>query len=247
MSRIREQLIPKIKALCGVPTLRSLAPTTPRPVAKRPLATTAAPARPNRIDIVAIGVSTGGPNALGEVLPKLPADFPVPIVVVQHMPPVFTKLLADRLNNNSAIDVSEATAGDRLRPGSAWLAPGDFHMTVTKDAVGARLHLNQATPENSCRPAVDPLFRSVVSAYKGNVLAVIMTGMGHDGLRGCEGVVEAGGTVYIQDQATSVVWGMPGAVASAGIAQRALPLTQIASEIVKTVQASRAAAAMKVS
>jgi two-component system chemotaxis response regulator CheB len=192
-------------------------------------------------------VSTGGPNALAEVLPKFPAGFPVPIVIVQHMPPVFTKLLADRLNTASAITISEAKAGDKIGPGGAWLAPGDYHMMISKDALGARLQLNQGTPENSCRPAVDPLFRSAVTAYKNNVLAVVMTGMGHDGLHGCEAVIEAGGSVFIQDQATSVVWGMPGAVASAGIANRVLPLEQIAPEIVKTVQASRAAAALKVS
>jgi two-component system chemotaxis response regulator CheB len=191
------------------------------------------------VDVVAIGTSTGGPNALAEVFADLPADFPVPIVVVQHMPPTFTRLLAERLTARSPIRVEEGRTGGVLRPGHAWLAPGDFHMTVARDGLAVRVGLNQGPPENSCRPAADSLFRSAAAAFGPNVLAVVLTGMGQDGLRGCEAVRAAGGQVIAQDEATSVVWGMPGFVARAGLADRVLPLGLVAPEIVRRVKAGR--------
>src|SRR4029077_12411874 len=135
---------------------------------------------PPPIEIVAIGTSTGGPNALAEVLPRIPHEFPVPIVVVQHMPPIFTRLLAERLASRSAIPVAEGSANIVLSPGHAWIAPGNFHMRVIRAGVSWRLDLNQAPQENSCRPAVDVLFRSVAVAYGAHVLGVVMTGMGSD-------------------------------------------------------------------
>jgi two-component system chemotaxis response regulator CheB len=231
--RIRAELIPKIKALCGVKPSKPL----PLPVALPPLKVRA---RTNpRIEIVAIGTSTGGPNALAEVLPRIPSDFPVPIVVVQHMPPIFTRLLAERLTSHSAIRVEEGSAGVVLSPGHAWIAPGDFHMKVVRAGVVWRLDLNQGPQENSCRPAVDVLFRSVASACGANVLGVVMTGMGSDGVRGAQDIRDAGGYVIIQDEASSVVWGMPGLVHASGLDDAAYPLDQLAEQITRRVLQSR--------
>lgn len=225
---IREQLVPAIKEL--VPSRRS---PEPRTVASSPFAPTE---KPHRVDVIAIGVSTGGPNALHEVFRTLPGDLPVPIVLVQHMPPMFTKLLADRLTAAGKVPVEEATSGKFLEPGRALIAPGDFHMTVARDGVRVRALLNQNDPECSCRPAVDPLFRSVAKVYGEHVLAVIMTGMGQDGLKGCQVIRSAGGRVVVQDESTSVVWGMPGSVAKAGLADRVLPLSMLSGEIVRRVR-----------
>lgn len=187
------------------------------------------------MQILAIGASTGGPNALSDVFSKLPRDLPVPIVLAQHMPPMFTRLLAERLTSKFAIPVSEGTPGAVLRPGQAYIAPGDHHMIVVREGTQTRIQLNQEPPENSCRPAVDVLFRSVAKTHGGNVLAVVLTGMGQDGLRGCELIREAGGQVLVQDEASSVVWGMPGSVARAGLADKILPLDMIGDEIVRRV------------
>jgi two-component system chemotaxis response regulator CheB len=192
------------------------------------------------IEIVAIGTSTGGPNALAEVLPRIPNDFPVPIVIVQHMPPMFTRLLAERLASRSAILVEEGREGAILTPGHAWIAPGDFHMKVIRVGLGYCLNLNQAPQENSCRPAVDVLFRSVAAAYGAHVLGVVMTGMGSDGVRGAQVIRDAGGDVIIQDEASSVVWGMPGLVHASGLADAAYPLNHLACEITRRVLQSRA-------
>jgi two-component system, chemotaxis family, protein-glutamate methylesterase/glutaminase len=233
IAAVRTELIPKIKVLCAgrSPKLKTLPPPHPavsvQPRSKRP------------IEIVAIGTSTGGPNALAEVLPHIPKDLPVPIVVVQHMPPIFTRLLADRLASQSQIAVAEGVAGVALTPGRAWIAPGNFHMTVASVGVNRRLELNQNPPEHSCRPAVDPLFRSVAAVYRANVLAVVMTGMGSDGVLGAQQIREAGGEVIIQDEASSVVWGMPGLVYAAGQADAVYPLAQLAPEITRRVWQNR--------
>lgn len=235
LETVRQDLIPKIKALAGrhqvPPPATALRPQPVRPAPRPAAALASAAAR--GIEILTIGVSTGGPNALAELMPALPASFPVPIVIVQHMPPMFTRLLAERLNAQSALTVVEGQAGMKLQPGWAYIAPGDFHMLVERKATGAALTLNQAPPENSCRPAVDVLFRSVVEQYHAQTLGVILTGMGQDGLRGCELIREAGGQVVVQDEQTSVVWGMPGFVARAGLADRVLPLNMIAPELVR--------------
>lgn len=203
-----------------------------------------------RIEILAIGTSTGGPNALAEVIPRLPKEFPIPTVIVQHMPPLFTRLLAERLNAQSKLPVKEAEPGKPVGPGEVWIARGDYHMTVNQRGTGVVLQLNQEAPENSCRPAVDVLFRSVAQTYGANVLAVVMTGMGSDGARGAAHIREAGGEILVQDESTSVVWGMPGAVVSSGLADKIYPLPEISGEIVKRVEASRrrlgAASAMHV-
>ncbi|MBX2862919.1 MAG: chemotaxis protein CheB, partial [Leptolyngbyaceae cyanobacterium MAG.088] len=187
------------------------------------------------IKIVAIGVSTGGPNALTTLFSALPHPFPVPIVIVQHMPPLFTKRLAERLTTQGAIPVLEGDTNCRLQPGKAWIAPGNFHMVVERQGTEVMLQLHQAPPENSCRPSVDVLFRSVTKAYGGSTLGLILTGMGQDGLHGCESIREVGGQVFVQDEASSVVWGMPGIVAQAGLANQVLPLEQMADAIMQRV------------
>jgi len=233
IERIRAELIPKIKALCGSVPLKLPALAAHRPAPKVRAQTN------SRIEIVAIGASTGGPNALAEILPRIPGDFPVPIVVVQHMPPIFTRLLADRLASHSAIPVQEGCTGTVLQPGHAWIAPGNFHMKVMREGLNCRLDLNQAPPENSCRPAVDVLFRSVAAACGAHVLGVVMTGMGSDGVLGAQDIREAGGNVIIQDEASSVVWGMPGLVHAAGLDDAAYPLDRLAPEITQRVLHSR--------
>lgn len=241
IERIHADLIPKIKALCArktpkAPRVAPAAAVTAPSIAPRPRPR---PGIRQPIQIVAIGTSTGGPNALAEVLPKIPKDFPVPIVAVQHMPPLFTKMLADRLASRANIPIDEGIPDATLAPGHAWLAPGNFHMTVKRSGVSWRLALNQEPPENSCRPAVDVLFRSVASAFGPNALAVVMTGMGSDGLIGAKKISDAGGQVIIQDEPSSVVWGMPGAIYNAGVADAAYPLNQLAAEITRRVLDSR--------
>jgi len=228
--RVREELIRKIKSLCAARVPR------PQPGALPVLA----PSQPQgRIDVVAIGTSTGGPNALTALLPQFPADFPVPIVIVQHMPALFTRLLADRLNVLTRLQVHEGKEGQKLQPGEVWIAPGDFHMTVARKGIDFVLGINQNPQENSCRPAVDVLFRSVAQSYGANVLAVVLTGMGADGTRGSEAIRKAGGDVMVQDEASSVVWGMPGNIVAARLTDSIYPLDSIAPEVVRRVAMRR--------
>jgi len=239
---IQAELIPKIKALCPATLSKPKTQPTQRPAAPLPRTRLKQP-----VEIVAIGTSTGGPNALAEVLPRIPRDFPVPIVVVQHMPPIFTHLLAQRLAKQSKIPVAEGRAGENLTAGHVWIAPGDFHMTVARAGVHWRLDLKQEPPRHSCRPAVDVLFRSVATVFGGNVLGVVMTGMGSDGVLGAQQIREAGGEVIIQDQASAVVWGMPGLVYAAGQADGVYPLDQLASEITRRVLQSRTSKSISIS
>lgn len=228
--QIQHELIAKIVALRPFAPKPAAMPPSP-PAIGRPIS--------RRIDIVAIGTSTGGPNALAEVIPKLPADFPVPVVVVQHMPPLFTRLLAKHLGARASLIVEEGQAGVPLTAAHVWIAPGDYHMSVARDGQTHCLNLNQDAPEHSCRPAVDVLFRSVARTFGPHALAVVMTGMGSDGTLGAKAIRQAGGEVLIQDQATSVVWGMPGSIASAGLADHVYPLGAIAPEIIRRVVARR--------
>ncbi len=226
--RVRDELIPKIKALAGHRARTAVASSAPPGrVVPAPR-----PAAPGRADLLAIGVSTGGPNALAAIIPALPAEFPLPVVVVQHMPPVFTRFLAERLAATSRLKVREGEAGALVEPGTVWIAPGNSHMVLAREGVVTRLRLTQDPPENSCRPAVDPLFRSAAALYADHTLALVLTGMGQDGLRGAEEVRHHGGQVLAQDEATSVVWGMPGAVVGAGLADAVLPLAHVADELV---------------
>lgn len=228
--RVELELVPKIKALAARATLAA------QPPSRR--ATEVRPHSTGRIDAVAIGVSTGGPNALADVIPAIAADFPVPILIVQHMPPVFTRFLANRLDQLSPLSVREGEHGAAVTPGTVWLAPGDHHMVVRREGTEVKLQLNQGPQENSCRPAADPLFRSMSEVYSGKVLAVLLTGMGADGLAGARVLHGAGAQIMAQDQATSVVWGMPGAVTEAGLAST-WPLPAIANEITRRAWVGR--------
>ena len=241
MDQVKNELIPKIKALCG----RSVHKLTPSPSSKPGgLRTVGSVVKTSaitkgKIDILTIGVSTGGPNALADLLPLIPGNLPVPVVIVQHMPPFFTKLLADRLNEKCKLNVKEGEPGQKLEPGTIWIAPGNFHMVLSKNGTAVTINTNQAPLENSCRPAVDVLFRSVCEIYKARTLGLILTGMGQDGLVGCEHIKKVGGQIVVQDEDTSVVWGMPGFVAKSGIAEKVLPLKEIAKEIVERVKVGR--------
>jgi len=237
VKQVAYELTPKIKQFRKRASLTS----PPRKNTTTPVSTaTVTPIR-NRSaalgvpQVVAIGISTGGPEALAKLLPSLSAGFPVPIVVVQHMPPLFTKLLAERLNASSKLQVVEGVDGMRLESGFIYLAPGDYHMAVQEKAGQVHLSLNQQAPENSCRPAADVLFRSVADVYGKNALGVIMTGMGHDGLKGMRIMHGKGATLIAQDEASSVVWGMPSGVVREGLADKVLPLTQMAAEIERSV------------
>jgi two-component system chemotaxis response regulator CheB len=228
---ITGELIPKIRAFCRLPGGRNaFVPDErkPAPAGRPRIPQLWAPAQ-----IIVIGVSTGGPDALARLLPSFPAQFPVPVLIAQHMPPVFTSMLAARLSAKSALPVREGVSGEPLLPGCALIAPGDFHMVVKQDDGIARVSTHQGPRENFCRPSVDALFRSVAGIYGARALAIILTGMGQDGLKGCEALHAQGARVYVQDEATSVVWGMPGFVAKAGLADKILPLQQMAAEIVR--------------
>ncbi|HEY6412341.1 MAG TPA: chemotaxis response regulator protein-glutamate methylesterase [Edaphobacter sp.] len=200
------------------------------------------------VEVIVIGLSTGGPSALEHLLPKLPKDFAVPILIVQHMPKLFTGALAERLNHCCALHVEEAYDGAVIRPGTVWLAPGDAHMevatrrTMLGDREGVRLNtvrLHQREPLNHCRPSVDYLFHSAARVYGAGALALMMTGMGSDGLEGARAIHQRGGMVLAQDEATSAVWGMPGRVSEAGIASATLPLWALAGELEQRVSAGR--------
>lgn len=237
ITAFHNQLVPKIRQFFRQ---SQDAATGRRPV---PLATTAAAPRPiaaptprphlGRPGALAIGVSTGGPNALAEVVPALPANFPIPVLIVQHMPPMFTRLLAERLQSQSKLKVVEGQHGMNVLPGTVYIAPGDYHMRVVRTGGKVQLQMNQDAMENSCRPAVDVLFRSVAEVYGGGVISVILTGMGQDGLRGVEQLRSLGSYVIAQDEASSVVWGMPGFVVRAGYADSVCDLRSVVPEILR--------------
>ena len=233
---LAQELIPKVKALTRHKMPGPLPGLQPRPGAAGwgpPPSSIAGESTPK---VVAIGVSTGGPAALDRVLPVFPRTFPLPVLVVQHMPELFTASLAGRLNGRCRLRVREAVEGDPVLPGTIFVARGNWHMEVfggASSAAAATLHLTQAPPENHCRPAVDVLFRTAAAVYGGGVLAAVLTGMGSDGLAGSRLLRGAGSIVLAQDQATSAVWGMPGVVANAGLANRVLPLDAIGPEIVR--------------
>ncbi len=236
MASVREQVIPKIKALTGVRRMAALSNRPPR--AERAAAAAAAPpAGPpppstERAEVLLIGCSTGGPDALSRVLESLPATLTVPVLVVQHMPALFTTMFAERLDKVSPLSVREAADGDVLRAGEVLIAPGGLHLKVAESAGMVRTVLDDGPLENFCKPAVDTLFRSAEAVYGGRVAALILTGMGADGLEGCRLLGGRGARIMVQDEASSVVWGMPGAVAGAGLAHDVLPLDDIAGKLV---------------
>ncbi|GAA4628848.1 protein-glutamate methylesterase/protein-glutamine glutaminase [Cellulomonas oligotrophica] len=249
LQRVADELIPRILALA--PGGRGGALPHPRAgvSAGAAAAATPSPRGPVRLQpprgthpvrLVVIGSSTGGPEALSKVISALPA-LPVPVAVVQHMPPVFTRQLAARLDRLGPSTVSEAVDGEPLLPGHVYIAPGDKHLTVRTKVATLHAVLENGPPVNFCRPAVDVLFRAAVPAVRGEILAVVLTGMGADGRSGCEAVVAGGGTVLVQDEQTSVVWGMPGAVATAGWAHAVYPINEVAGAVARTVNESRTA------
>lgn len=181
--------------------------------------------------ILAIGASTGGPQALVQVIQSIAPNLNVPVLITQHMPATFTAILAESLARSSGLKCVEGATGMKLEPGCVYIAPGDYHMTIK--GKGGPIELNQNPPENFCRPAVDPMFRSVSAAYGAATLAVVLTGMGSDGREGARVIAAASGTVIAQDEASSVVWGMPGAVAQAGLASAILPLPSVGPEVRK--------------
>ncbi len=228
-ARIRTEVIAKIKALVPRGGVRD----APRPTMGFAAATgrPTAPLRRGPIRGVVIAVSTGGPTALAEVLPGFARDARVPVLIVQHMPPFFTAQLAERLGRLTGAHVREAEDGSPLRPGEILLAPGGRHLALAGDAESARARLTDDPPENSCRPAADVLFRTAAKVWGAGTLGVVLTGMGRDGLAGSRAIVEAGGEVIAQDEFTSVVWGMPGEVVRAGLADAVLPLGQIGVDV----------------
>lgn len=187
--------------------------------------------RNTRPDVIAIGSSTGGPQALFQVLKDLGTQTTQPILITQHMPPTFTTILAEHVTKASGRQATEAVDGETIQDGRIYIAPGDYHMLVVTEGGQRKLKLTQDPPENFCRPAVDPMLRSIVAAYGGRVLTVILTGMGADGCKGAADIVEAGGQVIAQDEETSVVWGMPGAVATAGLCSEILPVKEMGNRI----------------
>jgi len=233
MANLRRQLLPKIHQFFHIVEPRESKPdTTPLPIPS-PQRAVAPPALRARAQAIAIGVSTGGPAALATLVPLFPAGFELPIFVVQHMPPLFTRLLAERLATLTPLPVQEAINGERPEPGRIYVAPGDLHMRVVEATGGPRITLDQSAPLNSCRPAVDALFSSLADLYGPAVIAAVLTGMGQDGLRGAQQLKARGAHILAQDEASSVVWGMPGAVVNAGVADEVLPLEAVVPSILR--------------
>ncbi len=262
-TEFKHELLEKVRALAAArrrTARRGRLPGAPVPTSSPPaqasvpagaaLRPAPAPARPSLLhptgplslrqpsteipDVIAIGSSTGGPQALFSVLGAIKAgSLRQPILITQHMPPTFTTILAEHISRVSGWEAAESKDAEVIRSNRIYIAPGDFHMVVETRGVDKVLRLNKNPPENFCRPSVDPMLRSVAAAWGRRVLTVILTGMGSDGLKGGQAVIAAGGTLIAQDEATSVVWGMPGAVATAGICSAVLPLTEIPQYIIR--------------
>lgn len=237
---IRSELIPRILGL--VERSHATLPSTPPAPSSTRRASGRVPtaALPARVDVVVIGVSTGGPSALSVLVPSLPADLARPVLIVQHMPAPFTKLLSERLAEQSGLRVREASHGEPLAAGHVYIAPGNQHLRITGTRRSAQLSLDKSPLENGCRPSVDVLFRSAAAVFDHGVLAVVLTGIGSDGTLGAEAIKRAGGQVWVQDAASSVAWGMPGSVVRAGVSARELPLPAIAPAIAHAVRSSAA-------
>jgi two-component system chemotaxis response regulator CheB len=226
MPSLRQELVPKIRDLLRWERPAATTAAVTAPPAVRP------PRKLTRRALV-VGISTGGPAALSEIIPHFPANFPAPVLIVQHMPAVFTRLLAERLCLISQLEVREAQDGDIVAPGRILIAPGDRHLRVKKRGGTVVAALDHGPAENACRPAADVLFRSAADVWGGGVVAAILTGMGHDGLQGIRTLSDLGAYVVAQDEASSVVWGMPGAVVGAGLAHSVVSLGNIVDEIAK--------------
>jgi len=230
----RRELLEKVK---GLTRLRRRAAQPGVPATGQKLVVSPAASLAPRL--LAIGSSTGGPQALFGLVQGLGTGIGVPVVLTQHMPPTFTPILAEHISKLGAMRCAEAQQGEMLQPGRLYLAPGDRHLLVERTRTGVQARLSDGPPENFCRPSVDPMLRSAATACDGRVLVAMLTGMGHDGLAGTQAVVQAGGTAVAQDEATSVVWGMPGAIAQAGLCHAVLPLPRVAPKLLELLRGAR--------
>ena len=238
LAEFKRDLLEKIRTLGNRyrrPHLVQSASTGIPGVAAKPADFTLRPKPIQRLEALAIGSSTGGPMALTKLLKALPAPSSLPIFITQHMPPTFTRMLAENITRDTGHKCAEAQHGETVAPGRVYIAPGDYHMTINREARGLTVSLDQNAKENFCRPAVDPMLRSLAPVYQRGLLVAMLTGMGQDGLLGAQDVTKAGGSVVAQDEASSVVWGMPGAVAKAGLCWAVLPLDTLGPEIAKQV------------
>lgn len=233
---IKQELVAKCRAAARsnfnqlpLKRLQPMAVTAPKP-----LSIPQSPAGGSE-KVVAIGASTGGPRALQEIITKLPANFPCGVVIVQHMPPGFTRSLAERLNSLSSIRVKEAEHNDFIQPGTAFIAPGDYHMTLEREGGRTLVKLNQTPPLSGHRPSVDPLFETVARIYGAQAVGVLLTGMGHDGAKGMQAIKNSNGYTIAEDQSTAVVFGMPKSAIELGVVDKILPLNAIAAEVIKAV------------
>jgi two-component system chemotaxis response regulator CheB len=225
-----QELIAKVR---GLARLRG-----GRPAIAAPAAWTLRPSPREKPRLLAIGSSTGGPNALFTLVQSLSPTLPVPVIITQHMPAAFTPILAEHIDRLKILPCAEAKDGDVLEPGKILLAPGDRHLEVHRQGARLMARLSDSAPENFCRPSVDPMLRSACRATDGRVLVAMLTGMGQDGLLGARGIIDAGGALVAQDEASSVVWGMPGAVVRAGLAHAVLPLPQIGARLMAMLGAT---------
>ena len=229
---VSDELIEKVKAAASVPMARLQPAVTGKPVS----APAALPARTGQIDIIVLGISTGGPQALKYLIPQLPAEFAVPLVMVMHMPVGYTEMYAQRLNEISQLEVAEAREGDEVRAGLALLAPAGRHLTFRRAADGRIIvHLDARPFDAPHRPSVDVLFQSAAEVFRERALGVVMTGMGSDGKQGAAWIKSQGGLVFTEAEASCVVYGMPCAVAEAGLSDRSIALEQMAEALVEVL------------
>lgn len=226
---IGEELVESVKAAARVP-LRALRPAPPAPVAAAVRSVSAKRA----FDMILIGISTGGPQALRYLIPQLPADFPVPLAMVLHMPVGYTELYAQKLGEISRMDVAEACEGAEFRPGLALLAPAGRHMTFQRSANGKiRAHLDLQPADTMHRPSVDVLFKSAAEVFGERVLGLVMTGMGSDGQQGAAWIKARGGVIFTEAEESCIVYGMPRSVDEAGLSDRSIPMTRIAQSLME--------------
>jgi two-component system chemotaxis response regulator CheB len=258
----KHDLLQKIRSLGGKLRRRAAAPSSATaPVAERPREAFSVPAAQpapaahsvasqaalvkrsfglTAPRVLVVGSSTGGPQALMALVADIgPVIDRFPVLITQHMPPTFTTILAEHLSRASRRPAHEGIDGEVVKPGNIYLAPGGRHMRVAKQGVNTVIALDDGPPVNFCKPAVDPLFMSAIEVWQSAILAVVLTGMGSDGMRGGKDIVAAGGSVIAQDEASSVVWGMPGAVANAGVCAAVLPLNQIGPKVVRVFAGDR--------
>jgi two-component system, chemotaxis family, protein-glutamate methylesterase/glutaminase len=231
-AEFKREIVAKVLGLCRSHRTR---PRAADP-AGRPASTATPPVvlrKPSLVPprVIGIGASTGGPQALITLLGSLPASVTLPILLVQHMPPVFTRHLADQLGRVTKRPAQEAVDGMPIERGNIYVAPGSFHMIAEQRERGPVLRVNQEPPENFCRPSVDPMFRSLAQVYGKSTLAIVLTGMGADGAHGAQAIATAGGTILAQDEASSVVWGMPGAAAAAGVCSALIPIKEFGGRV----------------